>query len=120
LIKVLHVMVNAWGRDPEYYVLWGNLNMTVCMWLYRRLVLDTTRRGNKRIVVLTETQFKWGLMALSGANSYMEWLPRRLLNDRDRMPALVRIKAIFTHRLVEGGMAKPLLPQPNWASKVGA
>jgi hypothetical protein len=117
LIKVLNVMVNAWGRDPEYYKLWGNLNLTICLWLYRRLVLDTVRKGSARVIIMTETQFKQCLMALSADSHYVMWLQGRLLNDRDRSPALQRIKTIWSRRLIEGGTPKPNLPSPNWASK---
>lgn len=117
LIRFSHLAMEAWGRDPEYYRLWGGLNMGVNMWLYRRLVLDDNRRAKARISTLTETQFKHCLMALSANSNYLAWLPGRLLNDRDRSPALSRIKAIFMRRLIEGGMAKPYLPQPAWASK---
>jgi len=117
LIKVMSLMDNAWGRDPEYYKLWGNLNMTICMWLYRRMVIDTTRKGGARVSVLSDTQFKHCLMALSANSSYLDWLVSRTLNDRDRSPALSRIKTIFTRRLIEDGMTKPYLPQPAWSSK---
>jgi hypothetical protein len=117
LIKLLSLMSHAWGSDPEYFKLWGNLNMTICMWLYRRMVLDTTRRGSQRVSILTDTQFKQCLGSLSASSSYMDWLVGRLLNDRDRSPALVRIKTIFVRRLIESGVAKPYLPSPSWASK---
>ncbi len=46
LIRFMNLAHTAWGRDPEYFRLWGNLNLALCMWLYRRIVLDTVRRGN--------------------------------------------------------------------------
>ena len=46
LLAFLQTTHAAWGRDPEYFRLWSSLNLTICMWLYRRLVLDrnTTNR----------------------------------------------------------------------------
>lgn len=117
LIGFLTMAHDAWGRDPEYYRLWGNLNMALCMWLYRRLVLDTQRRGNYRVVVLTKQQFKSCLMALSANGSYLEWLQGRLLNDRDRSPGYVRMKQIFVRRLTEDSDTKINMPAPAWASK---
>ena len=43
LIRFMGVAFNAWGKEPSNYRLWGNLNMTVCMWLYRRLVVHGPR-----------------------------------------------------------------------------
>lgn len=40
----------AWGRDEEFFRLWGSLNLTLCAWLYRRLVIDRDRSGNRRAV----------------------------------------------------------------------
>lgn len=117
LIRFLTIAHEAWGRDPEYYRLWANCNMGLCMWLYRRLVVDTTRRGNYRVVVLKEDQFKQCLMALSANASYLEWLRGRLLNDRDRSPGFARIKAIFTRRLAEDSANKIVMPAPAWAHK---
>lgn len=116
LIRFLHLAVNAWGRDPEYYRLWGNLNLCLCMWLYRRVVLDTVRRGSARVAVLTESQFKQGLMSLSANSDYLDWLTGRLLSDRDRSPALARIKASFTRRLADT-LGKFNLPQPAWSAR---
>jgi hypothetical protein len=118
LVRFLNLAFDAWGRDPEYYRLWGACNLAVCMWLYRRLVMDKDRRGSyARVVVLNESQFKQCLMSLSAAPNYIDWLQGRLLNDRDRGPALTRIKQAFTKRLNEEGLAKVSLPAPAWASK---
>lgn len=117
LIRFLTLAITAWGRDPEYFRMWGNLNVALCMWLYRRMVLDTVRRGNSRVTVLTDTSFKQGLMALSADSNYIEWLTGRLLNDRDRSPALARIKTIFARRLAETVTGKFNMPQPAWAAR---
>lgn len=118
LIVFLRAAEEAWGRDPEYYRLWGNLNLTVCMWLWRRLVLDTDRK-TKRIVVLTPRQFKQCLMALSAETRYVDWLQGRSLGDRDRSPCYMRLKQIFVNRLAQESNAKskPMMPAPAWASK---
>lgn len=117
LIRFMKICVEAWGRDPEYYRLWGALNMALCAWLYRRLVLETDRRGATRVIVLNETQFRKCMMTLSANTTYMEWLVGRLLNDRDRGPAFTRIKQMFVRRLQEEGIPKPLMPQPAWSSR---
>lgn len=118
IVRFLDLAYAAWGRDPESYRLWGNCNLALCMWLYVRLVLNKDRRGNTRVVVLDDAQFKKCLMSLSADRNYVDWLQGRLLNDRDRSPALARIKQIFVHRLNQEGVGKKYnLPQPAWAGR---
>lgn len=118
LVRFLLTAHAAWGRDPEYFRLWGNLNLTLCMWLWRRLVLDQNR-SQKRSIVLNIAQFKQCLMRLSADHDYLDWLPGRVMGDRDRSPAYNRIKAAFVRRLSEDAKTdkKPLLPSPSWFSK---
>lgn len=120
LIRFLNLAHEAWGRDPEYYRLWANCNLGLCMWLYRRIVLDTSRRGGVRIAVLKDDQFSKCMVALSANPKYLEWLRGRLLNDRDRSPGYTRIKTIFARRLVDEGITKTGLPSPPWASNTGS
>lgn len=119
LIAFLATAHSAWGRDPEYYRLWGNLNMTLCMWLWNRLVMDRDRSGNKRYVVLNVTEFKRCLMSASSDSDYVSWLLGRNLSDRDRGPCYARLKSIFVRRLLSerGQNQKILLMQPAWASR---
>jgi hypothetical protein len=114
LVRFLHLAYAAWGSDKDYYRLWGLLNLTMCMWLFRRLVLDRTR-GVKRYVTLTDVQFKQCLMALSADGNYVDFLHRRAMGDRDRAPTYSHIRRIFTGRLKSEGNPKPLMPQPAWA-----
>jgi hypothetical protein len=116
LCRFLNLAKIAWGRDPEYYRLWGSLNLTLCMWLYRRLVLDK-ERGVKRFVVLTNEEFKRCLMSLSADSNYLDWLGGRMIGDRDRAPAFTRIKTLFVDRLQQDLGKRPLMPLPVWATK---
>lgn len=102
----------AWGRDREYIRLWNMLNMTLCMWFYRRLVLTPY---SVRVPHLTPQQFRHCLMELSADANYIDWLSARSLSDRDRTPAYNRIKVIFARRLGEELGHKVNLPQPEWA-----
>jgi hypothetical protein len=115
-IRFLLTAHAAWGRDPEYYRLWGGLNLTVCMWLWRRLVSDT-QRGLKRYAVLNVAQFKQCLMSVSADRDYLDWLPGRQLNDRDRSPCYTRLKTIFARRLFDESRDKKraIMPQPAWS-----
>lgn len=118
LIAFLATAHSAWGRDPEYHRLWGNLNLTLCMWLWNKLVIDRDRLGNKKYVSINIPEFKRCLMSVSANADYLEWLPGRNLTDRDRAPAYSRLKKIFVGRLTQdaGGKRKPTLPQPAWSN----
>lgn len=119
LVAFLSIARAAWGADAEYFRLWGNLNLTVCMWLYRRLVMDRDR-GVRRYVVLSPDQFRKCLMAASAAPDYLDWLTGRLMGDRDRSPCFMRLKGIFQNRLRQDSRdptKKPMMPAPGWVSK---
>lgn len=118
LIAFLSTAHAAWGRDPEYFRLWGNLNLSLCMWLWNKLVIDRDRFGNKRYIVLDIPAFKRCLMSVSAEADYLAWLPGRQLGDRDRSPCYGRLKSIFVRRLAADAKGKrPVLPAPAWASK---
>lgn len=118
LIGFLATAHAAWGRDPEYFRLWGGLNLTICMWLWNRLVIDRERAGGKRYAVLNIPDFKHCLMAISADGDYLEWLRGRNLNERDRSPCYVRVKTIFVRRLTTDATGKKaFLPSPAWSSR---
>lgn len=117
MIAFLATAHAAWGRDPEYYRLWGNINLALCMWLWNKLVMDRDRFGNKRYVVLSVTEFKRCLMSVSAEGDYLAWLVGRNLSDRDRSPCYAKLKSIFARRLAQDANGKrPALPSPAWAS----
>lgn len=112
LIKFLELAFHAWGRDSEYVRLWGSLNLTLTMWLYRRMVVTVYSAKTQK---LTPEIFEKCLMMLAADQSYIDWLVGQQLSDRSRSPGFNRIKALFAKRLeIETGK-KPLLPQPSWA-----
>jgi ParB/Sulfiredoxin domain len=118
LILFLQTARAAWGNDPENYRLWGSLNLTLVMWMWRRLVLDKTR-GVKKAVVLSVDDFRKCLMSVAASGDYVEWLVGRQMGERDRAPGYARLKAIFVKRLsTEGGeRGKVMFPQPAWAAR---
>jgi len=117
LISFLKCAHSAWGRDPEYYRLWSGLNLILCMWMYRRLVL-MEERGVKRFVRLSNDEFKRCLMAVSNNSDYIDWLTSRQLNDKNRNPCYARLRTMFATRIQKetGTSKKPMFPQPSWAS----
>lgn len=112
-IGLLTIAYAAWGRDMSSSRLWANLNLTICMWLYRRLVITPYSPSTPR---MTKELFTKCLMSLAADPQYADWLVGRTSGQRDGSPAYNRIKAAFAKRIeIETGK-KPRLPQPAWAS----
>ena len=116
LIKFAGLCFTAWGREPEFFRLWGGLNFTLCAWLYRRTVLDTNVRGARRYSVLNNSQFRQCLSALAADSAYLDFLLGRALHERDRSPCYSHIRRIFFRRLATEGVEKAQLPSPPWWS----
>lgn len=119
LSAFLELPEKAWGRDPEFYRLWGNLTLCLSMWLYRRTVVAQYSPATTR---LTRDQFRAGLSAMSADARFLEFLVGRGLNDTSRAPTYNRMKAIFAGRLegdfggkTRAGHTKLRLPTPSWA-----
>jgi hypothetical protein len=113
-IDFLQLAFGAWGRDSAYSRLWLNLNLTLCMWLYRRLVITPY---STKTVRLTKEQFGKCLMSLSADSHYLDWLVGRNVGVRDMSPAYAKIKTIFATRLQLETGRRYQLPQPAWAGK---
>ncbi len=111
IVRFLDLAVRGFGRDPEYYRLWGNLNLTLSMWLYRRIVL---KQWSPRIPKLTREQFVKCLSSLSASSDYLDWLVARGLTEKDRSPCFTRMKKIFQARLREDLGTQVKLPAPDW------
>jgi hypothetical protein len=113
LVSFLNSAMVAWGKDKEYHKLWGNLNLTLCMWIYQRVVLRAWGPKGTRV---TKEQFRKLLTALTASADYLEWLIGRQMSDRDRSPGYKRIKAIFVKRLEMELGKKVTFPAPEWVS----
>lgn len=113
LIDFLIIANNAFGREPEYARLWGSLNLTLCMWLYRRLVITQYSQKTPR---LEKGIFSKCLLSVSADSNYQDWLLGRNLGERDRSPAYARLKAIFSGRLQQELGKKVPLPAPTWSN----
>lgn len=103
----------AWGREPEYKRLWASMNLTLCMWLYRRLIVNP----DPTVTKLSKEQFRLCLTALSAAGDHIDWLVDRKMSDRDRGPCYNRIKKVFVSRLRAEGLRNAKLPLPAWAAQ---
>lgn len=120
LIAFLELAFGAWGRDMAYGRLWSALNLQLCMWLYRRVVLGYGLTAGTRSVRLDPQTFGKCLMALSADGDYLDWLVGRQASERDRAPAYNRIKKIFADRIELDTGKKPLIVQPPWATHLSS
>jgi hypothetical protein len=109
----LNMCLVAWGREHQYARLWGGLNLTLCAWLYRRMVLAPVVKVQRR-TRLESDQFGKCLMALSADSLYLDYLVGRRLSDDHRAPTYNRIKSAFVRRLRDDGVKAPVFPQPPW------
>jgi hypothetical protein len=120
LISCLRIVRAAWGDDPENYRLWSGLNLTMVMWLYRKLVVDKERAGGRRYMVLSQEMFKKCLLSVAADRDYADWLVGRNVGERDRSPCYTRLKHIFIQRMKTemhtDDPKKLKMPQPHWAS----
>lgn len=109
----LKVVERAWGRDVVYQRLWGNLNLALCMWIYRRMVLAVY---SGKIQRLSKDLFYKSMTTLSADSDYLDWLVGRQLGDRDRSPAYNKIKTMMAKRIGMETGKKQMMPSPSWAS----
>ncbi len=112
LADFLLIANQAWGSHREYHVLWNALNLTLSMWMYRRLVIRAYSAKTPKVGVLL---FRACLVALTGDRIYLDWLrSARKLDDRDRVPGYDKMKKIFAGVIQAEIKSKPLLPHPSW------
>lgn len=114
-IEFIGLCFEAWRRDVEYQRLWGALNLTLCAWLYRRLVRGERITASQRVERFSKEAFRKCLLALSAEAAYLEYLVGRNLGDRDRAPAYARVKTIFQHRYHAETGKQVRLPAPEWS-----
>lgn len=119
-IEFVQTCFEAWHRDHEYARLWSALNLTVCAWLYRRIVLGERISSTSRTARFTKDDFRKCLMALSADGQYLDWLVGRNLSERDRGPAYNKIKAIFARRYERETGKSVKLVQPAWSAHSGS
>jgi hypothetical protein len=98
----LKLAFQVWARIPEYARLWGILNITLCMWFYRRMVLEPA----SGITKLNPDQFRVWLGCLfedplsipraqekmNWISPYRDWLIGKAMNIETRRIAAQQIK----------------------------
>jgi hypothetical protein len=113
LIQFMDCAFTAWGRDKQNHRLWSSLNLTLCMWLYRRIHLTAYSAKTQRV---DKELFTKCLMSASAADLYVAWLMGRQLDTHSTAPAYSKIKGLFTTRIEKETGKKAYLPAPTWAT----
>lgn len=119
-IEFYNLCFDAWGRDKEHARLWSKLNLIICAWLYRRVVLGQNMTSTKRWTRFTKDQFKQGLQSVAATPDYTDFLLGRNMSERDRSPAYMRVKTIIQRRYAVQQNKKALMPSPAWAGHTGS
>lgn len=115
MVDFLNAAYSAWGREADARNLWKSMNLTLCIWLYLRLVKHHMVRGSNWTFMDT-AQFGRCLAALSAKDDYLEWLVgRSRLSDELRASSYQKIVEKLTNALHGEGIVKPILPTPEWA-----
>jgi hypothetical protein len=106
----LNLAFGAWERDKCHIRMWANLNLLMCMYLYRKLVIEP--RGS----TLPKGMFRNCLMSVAADSTYSDWLLGRQVYERDRDPCFKRLKRIFLARLAQeyNGKNRFQFPKPEW------
>ncbi len=113
LAQFLDCAFTAWGRDIQNARLWSTLNLTLCMWLFRKIHLTSYSTKTQRV---DRELFVKCLMQVSAAEIYVAWLVGRQLCTRDISPTYSRLKGLFTARIESETGKKAYLPAPSWAT----
>lgn len=103
----------AWGREVANARLWSSLNLTLCMWLFRRTYLSVHSSKTTRVSVENFTKC---MMSVAAAELYVAWLVGRQLCPRDLKPSYDKLKGLFASRLEKDTGKRPLMPAPAWAT----
>lgn len=111
MCRFFNIAHNAWGRDKEYWRLWGSLNLTLCGWMWNNMVVHQYSVKSTRF---TTEQFTSALTAVSASTRYLDWLVSRENNDHNRNPCYQRLKAIFAERLQRDMGKRIYFPHPAW------
>jgi hypothetical protein len=107
----------AGWQNSVYQRFWGTLNLSINMWLYRRLVLGEHQQrfhGGIKPMILTRAQFVECMRGLTMDADYHEWLSGRTLRERDRVPCYTRLKEISTPILRKMGIEPRFPMAADW------
>ena len=122
LIRFLRLAHTAWGQDKQYSRLWSKLNLSLTMWMFRRIVLCEGAGNAFKFYLSSDAMYSKLMMSLSASSRYLDYLVGRIVTTDHVPPTFGRMKALMIARLREegvtiGGHGKKGegLPAPSWA-----
>ena len=97
----LNLCHSAWSNDVANHRLYGNLNLTMCAWMFRQLVLKSMSGVPRKLTHTTmdAMTFRKCLLTLAADHNYVDFLFKRNMHERDRNPTYRKLKLIFIQRL---------------------
>ena len=103
----------VWGAKPDIRQLWNSLNLTICMWLYRRMVLNP----EDGVTALSPEQFKACVSRLSrkiDGYDYAGMLQGLTMNPANKRHAMSYHKKAISAGCREFGIRRVRFPEGPW------
>jgi len=113
LAAALAVLYKSWGNTAGQESLWGGLNLSVCLWLYRRVVFEAATTRNTTV---TPDEFSVAMVGLTD-RVYLEWLRGKSTGPMFFPGTYDRIKSCLVAWLRSEGRTRIRLPSPSFARK---
>lgn len=115
IIAFLKAAERAGWVSELYPRLWGQLNLGINMWLWRKTVMGVGNkfRGGAASMVLTPKQYSECMEELRKSPRYQSDLAARALRYKDRLPTYDDIKALFGEALERMGLVGARFPPPQ-------
>ena len=122
IVAFIKICEEVFGFNNESSALWKHINLVLCLWLYRVMVLKTEWEGCEgyKVTYLDDKRFGIGLSALRHSRFYSSMTNKRLGSAVDRKEAYLNMTRWFLSGFPNNnGRTRVRLPKPTWASKKG-
>lgn len=119
IVDFFKATAEAGWVNPSFARLWGALNLSINMWIWRRVVLgqfQTRFHGGIKPMVLTRDQFVGCMRTLPLNADYHAWLSGRTLRDRDRVPCYSRLQDAYRPAIKQLGIEARFPMATDWGA----
>lgn len=114
----LKLAFEAWGRDKEHKPLWTPMNMSLCLWFFRRMLKAPSPNKDSKGDV-TQQQFSNIFFELLSNRRYRSLLQAnsggRLGDPEVRNPVLKELMRAIKRSLKRDKVRDYYMPDPSWA-----
>lgn len=112
----LKLAYESWGRDAENKYLWSPMNLTMCLWFFRRMLRSPSSSGS--LGNTTQAQFLDIFFGLMSNRRYRALLQGnkggRLHDSNTRNPVCRELMKTIKAQLKKDGTKSPYIPKPSW------